>query len=212
MTPLRVMIVHEQPLTRAAGRATLAGSEIEIVAEATCAADAATLGGTTTPDLVLVDIDLLDDSAIALIHSVVMRVPDAATVVLSGSSATYDLFRAIDAGARGYLLKGLSNSALRRALLAAARGELAMPRSLAAEMINKAAGAGGHDALESMRTLSPRELEVLPLLADALTDHEIAEILAVSPRTVEAHVASILRKLGARNRVGAAGAYFRQHG
>ena len=84
-----------------------------------------------------------------------------------------------------------------------------MPRDLAAEIVQRAARGPvpDLDVPASLDGLSPRELEVLPLLAVGLTDHEIATALLVSSRTVETHVASILRKLGARNRAGATRAY-----
>jgi DNA-binding NarL/FixJ family response regulator len=210
MERTRVMLIAENASVRSALRQALAGPDIEVVAEATPSLDAVGLARAAVPDLLLVDVDEVSaDAGVVLIRALAVNVPDAVIVMLASSHETHDLFRAVAAGARGYLVKGLSDGSLRRSIRAAARGELAMPRELAAEIVDRAAGTivADPDAPTSLELLSPRELEVLPLLAVGLTDHEIATALMVSKRTVEAHVASILRKLGARNRAGATRAY-----
>jgi DNA-binding NarL/FixJ family response regulator len=210
MSATRVMLIAEHPSVRTALRRSLAGPEIEIAGEASASLDAVTVARAALPDLLLVDVDdVATDAGELLVQALAINLPDVVVVVLAASSATEDLFRAVSAGARGYLVKGLPDSSLRRAIRAAANGELAMPRDLAAAIVARAAGnvAPEPDTAPSLELLSPRELDVLPLLAVGLTDHEIATALMVSTRTVEAHVASILRKLGARNRAGATRAY-----
>jgi DNA-binding NarL/FixJ family response regulator len=114
-------------------------------------------------------------------------------------------------GAIGYLTKDLTPDALQRAVRGLSRGELAMSRSMAASVIQGMSRAarreldGGPGA--SLGPLSPREEEILRLLADGLTDREIAERLVISPRTVETHVSNILHKLDVRNRAQAARQY-----
>ena len=109
------------------------------------------------------------------------------------------------AGAVGYLTKDLPPDALVRAVLGVRSGDLPMPRRLAAQLVQRLIkapathlGTGG---------LSPREVDVLRLIADGLTDREAGEALGISPRTVGRHVGSILDKLGARNRADAARRY-----
>jgi DNA-binding NarL/FixJ family response regulator len=118
---------------------------------------------------------------------------------------------AVRSGAAGYLTKDLSPEALQRAVRGIRSGDLAMSRSMAADVIqhlatatNRPSTAGGS---AEMAGVSAREREVLALLAEGLTDREIGERLGISPRTVETHVGSLLSKLGVRNRAQAAARY-----
>jgi len=118
------------------------------------------------------------------------------------------------AGAAGYLTKDLSPDALQRAVRGVRSGDLAMSRGMAADVIEHLAkgdrqtgSAGSGGAVAHLTGLSGREEEVLGHLADGLTDRQIADQLGISPRTVETHVASALRKLGVRNRSLAAARY-----
>jgi DNA-binding NarL/FixJ family response regulator len=202
------MVINEQPSVRAALRQAIEGADIQVVAEAAPGEDVLAVARRERPDVLLIDVEAPDDDDIALVQALSVAAPTAVIVVLTSSHARKELFRAVEAGARGYLVKGLSSSALRRAIRAAVRGELAMPRDLAAEIVARLAGGpSAASPVPRLALLSPRELEVLGLLAKGLTDHEIADILDVSPRTVEAHVGSILRKLGARNRASATRTY-----
>jgi DNA-binding NarL/FixJ family response regulator len=134
------------------------------------------------------------------------RLPDTRIVMLTVSSDRRDLLEAVRDGAAGYLTKDLGADALLRAVRGIRTGDLAMSRSMAAEVIRRVARrqAGGAPAREGLAVLSTREDQVLRHLADGLTDREIGERLGISPRTVETHVGSILHKLGVRNRAGAA--------
>jgi DNA-binding NarL/FixJ family response regulator len=203
------MLVIDDAAGRSAVQRALEGPELEVVGEDASSHEAVALAHGLAPDLVLVDIDLPDESGIAIVRALASSLPASVFVTLALSGTRGKLYRAIAAGARGYLLKGMSSSALRRAVLAAARGELAMPRTLAQEVVTQLAGAAATLAAgdSRMELLTAREIEVLALLADGLTDREIAGLLTVSTRTIEAHVGSILRKLGARNRAAATRAF-----
>jgi DNA-binding NarL/FixJ family response regulator len=146
------------------------------------------------------------------VRELATRLPNTTFVMLSESHSEADLLESVMAGARGYLTKDVSPEALLRAVRSARRGELAMPRAMAARLIERLADAarhrGGLTEPELMR-LSDREREVLRLLASGRTDREIAEALTISPRTAETHVAAILRKLEVRNRHEAAVIYRR---
>jgi DNA-binding NarL/FixJ family response regulator len=111
-------------------------------------------------------------------------------------------------GADGYLGKDLGPAALQRTIRGVHRGELALPRALATELVTELLELlrrpGGRDSDEG---LTEREQDVLRLLAEGLTDREIADVFRISPRTVESHVSSILRKFGLRNRAEAARRY-----
>ena len=144
---------------------------------------------------------------VGLVRELAPRLPDTRIVMLTVSSADHHLVDAMRYGACGYLTKDLAPDALLRAVRSAHAGELAMPRRLAARLVHrlvegsKGMPASGDPALAS---LSAREVEVLRLLAEGLTDRRIGEALTISARTVETHVSSILHKLGVRNRAEAA--------
>lgn len=199
--PMRVMLVEDHPLVRSAIRQTLSVPGIEVIAEAGSAEEAMDLVRTVSPDVMLVDIDLPGMSGVHLVREIAPRLPDCKIVMLTGSTRSDDLIAAMRGGADGYLTKDLAPDALVRALFGIRDGDLPMPRRLAAQLVKQllkpapSASSGG---------LSERELQVLGLVADGLTDRDIGRALGISPRTVGRHVGSILAKLGARNRSEAA--------
>lgn len=207
------MLVEDHALVRAAVRQALDQPDLAMAAEAATAEDALTLAPRERPDVLLVDIDLPGMDGVALVRELAPRLPDTKIVMLTVSRDDRHLIDAMRFGAVGYLTKDLSPDALVRAVRSAFQGELAMDRRMAARLVHRlveVSRSSGDPSARSdplLRTLTQRESEVLRLLADGLTDHEIAEALTVSPRTVETHVSSILHKLGARNRAEAARRY-----
>ena len=120
------------------------------------------------------------------------------------------MIEALARGAAGYLTKDLHPEALLRALRGTQKGELAMSRRYAARVMRHfvdAARKGRTGRSGALEGLSPRENDVLRMLADGLTDREIASALVISPRTVETHVSNILHKLNVRKRAEAAQRY-----
>jgi DNA-binding NarL/FixJ family response regulator len=147
------------------------------------------------PDVALVDIGLdAQGSGIDLARAVVERRPDAGILLYTGGALEQDVLRdALACGARGLALKAGAPAELIAAIRAVARGrEYVDPRL--AELLD----AREHDALH---LLSPRELEILGLLAEGLTSDDVAERLVLSPLTVQTHVRNLMRKLEARTRV-----------
>ncbi len=211
---LRVMIVDDHPLVRAAVRQAITAPDVEMVAEAATAEDALTIVPEVRPDILLVDIDLPGMDGIRLVREIAPRVPETRIVMLTASSADRHLDEAMHHGAAGYLTKDLTPEALLRAVRSAHRGELVMGRGMAARLVSRLVETrrNGRPPVDDpdLASLSAREHEVLRLLADGLTDREIAEALTISPRTVETHVSSVLHKLGARNRAEAARRYREQ--
>ena len=203
--PLRVMIVEDHTLVRAAIRRTLSVPEIDVVAEAASAEQALQIVMEHRPDVILVDIDLPGMNGVQLVRELAPRLPESKIVMLTGSGDREDLVSAIRSGAAGYLTKDLPPEGLIRAILGVRDGDLPMPRRMAAELVQELLGNAGGRTTES--GLSAREVEVLKLVTDGLTDREIGSALGISPRTVGRHVGSVLDKLGARNRAEAARRY-----
>ena len=211
---LRVMLVDDHALVRSGVRQAIEGPEVLVIDEAAGFAEAMERAERSRPDVVLVDIGLGGTSdGLQLVRELLLRLPNTTFVMLSASASDSDLLEAVMAGARGYLTKNVSPEALLRAVRSARRGELAMPRAMAARLIQRLADAarssGGLHG-PALELLSQREREVLRLLANGRTDREIAEALTISPRTAETHVGAILRKLEVRNRSEAALLYRRE--
>ena len=199
------MLVEDHALVRDAVRRTLDVPGITVVAEAASAEAAMAMVMDHRPEIILVDIDLPGMNGVQLVRELAPRLPESHFVMLTGSVDDENLLAAIRSGASGYLTKDTSPAGLVRAIFGIRDGDLPMPRRMAAELVRQlvsspavGAGAGG---------LSARELEVLRLVTDGLTDRDIGAALGISPRTVGRHVGNILEKLGVRNRAEAARRY-----
>ncbi len=208
--PLRILLVDDHALVRSAIRQALDAPDIEVVGEAGSAERALELAVELRPDVVLLDIDLPGMSGIEAAREMAPRLPDGKIVMLTVSTDRRDLLAAVRNGAYGYLTKDLTGDALLRSVRGIRHGDLPMSRAHAATVMGQLARGrrdplGDADGLDEL--LSGREREVLRLLADGLTDRAIATALSISPRTVESHVSSLLRKLGVRNRAEAAQRY-----
>ena len=207
----RVMLVDDHALVRAAVRQAITAPDVEMVAEASTAEGALRMAPEVRPDVLLVDIDLPGMNGLRLVRELAPRLPGTRIVMLTVSTSERDLVEAIRSGASGYLTKDLAPEALLQAVRGAHRGELAVGRRMAAHLVrhivdgSRGGRKGGDDP--ELESLSPREHEVIRMLADGLTDRDIADALTISPRTVETHVSSIIHKLGARNRSEAARRY-----
>ena len=209
--PLRVMLVDDHALVRAAVRQAITAPDIEIVAEAATAEDALRIAPEVRPDVLLLDIDLPGMDGVRLVRELAPRLPATQIVMLTVSAADRDLIEAMRNGASGFLTKDLTPEALLRAVRSANDGELAMHRGMAARLIRNLVDAAGTAPSSTddpaLAGLTGRERDILRLLATGLTDREIAATLTISSRTVETHVSNILRKLRARNRAEAARRY-----
>ena len=206
---LRVMLVDDHALVRSAVRQAIAADDVELVAEAATAEDAFALALAVRPDVMLLDIDLPGMNGIQMLEELAPRLPETKIVILTVSDSERDVIEALARGASGYLTKDLTPEALLRAIRGTQRGELAMSRRYAARAIRHfveaARRAGGGSGV--IAGLSPRENDVLRMLAEGLTDREIAAALVISPRTVETHVSNVLHKLNVRKRAEAAQRY-----
>jgi DNA-binding NarL/FixJ family response regulator len=204
------MFVDDHLLVRAAVRQALSAPDMEVVAEAGTAEEALQLAPQVRPDILLVDIDLPGIDGVCLVRELAPRLPGTRIIMLTVSRSDHHVLDATRFGASGYLTKDLSPDALLRAVRSAADDELVVPRRMAARpgaCLAEATRPSTTTDDPELACLTARELEVLGLLAEGLTDRQIAESLTVSPRTIETHVSSVLHKLGARNRAQAAGRY-----
>jgi DNA-binding NarL/FixJ family response regulator len=208
---VRVMVVDDHPLVRSAVAKAIAGDGMEVIAETSTAEEALILAPQLAPDILLLDIALPGMSGVELVRELAPRLPNTRIVMLTMSAADRDVADAMRYGASGYLTKDLSPEALARSLRATLTGELVMPRRLANRLLARilrrgtAAEATGEEL--ALDRLTARERDILRLLAEGLSDRDIATALTISRRTVESHVSSILRKMDVRNRAEAARRY-----
>jgi DNA-binding NarL/FixJ family response regulator len=190
----RVVLVDDHDLFRAGVRAELEGS-VELVGEAGTVLDAVPLIKELDPDVVLLDVHLPDGGGDAIINAVVSERPGVRFLALSVSDAAEDVIAVIRAGARGYVTKTISGDELEAAIQRVVSGDAVFSPRLAGFVLDAfRAGepVGGDSELEQ---LTPREREVLQLIARGYMYKEIAARLHLSVKTVESHVSNVLRKL-----------------
>ena len=190
----RVVLVDDHELFRAGVRGEL-GDAVEIVGEAGSVAEAVPMIRELDPDVVLLDVHLPDGGGEAVIAGVAQERPGVKFLALSVSDAAEDVIGVIRAGARGYVTKTISGDELTSAVTRVADGDAVFSPRLAGFVLDafKAGDRVGDDA--ELNELTPREREVLQLIARGYRYKEIAARLHLSVKTVEAHVSSVLRKL-----------------
>jgi DNA-binding NarL/FixJ family response regulator len=190
----RVILVDDHELFRAGVRGELPDT-VEIVGEAGSVAEAVPLICELDPDVVLLDVHLPDGGGAAVIAGVAPVRPGVKFLALSVSDAAEDVIGVIRAGARGYVTKTISSAELGDAVARVAEGDAVFSPRLAGFVLDAFAAGDrvGDDA--ELDTLTPREREVLQLIARGYRYKEIAARLHLSVKTVEAHVSSVLRKL-----------------
>ncbi|HEY8777343.1 MAG TPA: response regulator transcription factor [Gaiellaceae bacterium] len=190
----RVVLVDDHGLFRAGVRGEL-GDTVEIVGEAGSVAEAVPMIRELDPDVVLLDVHLPDGGGEAVIAGVSQERPGVKFLALSVSDAAEDVIGVIRAGARGYVTKTISGDELTSAVTRVADGDAVFSPRLAGFVLDafKAGDRVGGDA--ELNELTPREQEVLQLIARGYRYKEIAARLHLSVKTIEAHVSSVLRKL-----------------
>jgi DNA-binding NarL/FixJ family response regulator len=185
-------------------RLSLEEAGMVIVAEVATAEAAVDAALQHRPDIALLDIHM-PGSGIVAAREISRRVPDAAIVMLTVSRDDADLFQALSAGARGYLLKDTDPDRLSLALQGVLDGEAALPRSLTARLVEdfQDRERSDHRRRGALAKLTEREWQILELLHDGNDTRQIAAELFVSPVTVRSHVSGILHKLRVPDRAAA---------
>jgi DNA-binding NarL/FixJ family response regulator len=191
---IRVVLVDDHELFRAGVRNELAGL-VDIVGEAGTVAEAGPLIRELDPDVVLLDVHLPDGGGEAVIAAVAPERPAVKFLALSVSDAAEDVIAVIRAGARGYVTKTISRDELFDAVRRVSDGDAVFSPRLAGFVLDAFRTGEPLGADEELETLTPREREVLQLIARGYLYKEIAARLHLSVKTVEAHVSSVLRKL-----------------
>jgi DNA-binding NarL/FixJ family response regulator len=194
VSPIRVLICDDHAPFREGLRALLGTTtELEVVGEAPDGRAAVAAALTLQPDVVLMDLTMPGMSGVEATERVLARCPHIAVLVLTMVEDDQALFAALQAGARGYLLKGARKAEILRAVQGVVEGEAVIGAPLAAKLTALLAARPGPE--QTFPQLSGREREILLLLTHQLTNGEIAARLDLSEKTVRNHVSSILAKL-----------------
>jgi DNA-binding NarL/FixJ family response regulator len=201
MTPIRVLLCDDQALVRSGFRMILdARSDLEVVGEAEDGVQAIELTRTLEPDVVLMDVRMPNLDGIGATRQIVSSGAAARVLILTTFDPDEYVYEAIRAGASGFLLKDVEPEELVDAIRVVAAGNALLGASVTTRLLARFGQAPAPTA-PSLDNLTERELDILRLLAEGLTNAEIAERLVVSETTVKTHVSSVLRKLGVRDRV-----------
>jgi len=204
VTPLRVLIVDDDDLMRAGLRAVLSTDEgLEVVAEAADGREALERTRRLLPDVVLMDVRMPIVDGIAATREIVAAVPGARLLILTTFEDDEYVFGALSAGASGFLLKRTTPEQLIAAIHTIASGDALLSPAVTRTVIDRMARQPQPDARTTrrLRELTPRERDVLELVARGLSNEEIAAALFVEESTVKTHMKRILSKLELRDRV-----------
>jgi DNA-binding NarL/FixJ family response regulator len=194
---ITVLLVDDHPVVREGLRGMLAGEpDIEIVAEAGSADEAVVMAGAYRPDVVLMDLRMPGGDGVQATARIMRGWSTSRVLVLTTYESDADILRAVEAGAAGYLLKDATRTELADAIRSASRGETVLAPSIAARLVTRIRAP-------QPETLTPREVEVLRLVAQGLTNAATGQRLCISEATVKTHLLRIFAKLGVDDRTAA---------
>jgi two-component system, NarL family, response regulator NreC len=195
---LRLLLVDDHEIVRAGLRMLFqAEPDMEIVAEAGSGAEAVVAAGRLKPDVIIMDVAMPGMNGIEATRRIKSEYPDACVLALTMHEDEQYFVEILNAGAAGYIPKRAAPDDLVSAIRAVAEGHVFLHASLARFLVREAAKQDDSDT----SVLTPRELEVLTLIADGKTSREIAEELVISAKTVDRHRENIMSKLDIHNRV-----------
>ena len=210
--PVRVVVIDDHPLFREGVAASLAlEGDLEVVGEGASAAEALSLATSLLPDVLLLDLNL-PGGGLQAARAVAAACPVTRTLMLTFSEEEADVLASLGAGARGYILKGVSGHELRRIVRGVHAGEVYITPTLAAGVLMEMARPSSsalarplHSPLNSLLSeLTPRERQILEGVAGGHSNKEIGRDLDITEKTVKHYVTNVLQKLQVRNRVEAA--------
>jgi DNA-binding NarL/FixJ family response regulator len=201
---IHVLIADDSQAARTGLRALLkAVPDVQLVGEAAGGEESMRLAERQQPDVILMDLHMPDVNGIEATRQIVDTSPHIAVLVLTMYDDDDSVFAAMQAGARGYLLKGASKSEMLRAIRDVAGGAAIFSPAIARRMMNYFNKIRKQPAASAFPELTPREREVLTLMAQQHSNHEIAESLSLSPKTVRNYTSNIFAKLQVADRAGA---------
>jgi two-component system, NarL family, response regulator len=191
VTHIRILSVDDHDLVRKGIAAILSTEpDLDLVAEANTAEEAIRLYRAHRPDVTLMDLRLPDQSGIETTRRILEEFPGAKIIALTSYDGDQDIYRALEAGVRGYLLKEMVHTEVIRAIRTVHSGKRFIPLEVTQQL---------HGFFPEV-ALTPREIEVLSLVARGLGNREVGDKLGTAPGTVKAHMQSILSKLDAKDR------------
>ncbi len=202
MEKIRVLIADDHAIVRDGLKMILAGRpDIEVAGEAVDGAEAVNKVKELEPDVVLMDITMPGKNGLEATREIKQLNPEVKILVLTMHESDDYFYKILEAGASGYFVKGGSSQELISAILAVWRGEVFIYPSMAKKLLTHylQRAKTGRDA-ETFGQLTNREQEILKLIAEGRNNQEIADLLVLSPTTVQTHRAHIMTKLGLHNR------------
>lgn len=213
MKPIRILIVDDHTLFRSGIKLALQRHEgFEVVGEAGDGLEGIKRARQLKPDVVLLDLHMPGTGGLEALRVLAEDVPESQVVMLTVSEDAEDLLETLRAGARGYLLKNIDTEFFLDSIQRAARGESVMSPQIAHKLADSLRSSPKESAAVSEPgKLSPREREIIVMLAHGASNKEIARVLNLSESTIKIHVQGILRKLNIAKRVQAA-VYAVEHG
>lgn len=214
--PIRILLVDDQPLFRGAIAALLAGQpDMEVVGEAENGLVGVERARALRPDLVILDVDMPVMNGVEAVRLIREQVMDVKVIMLTVSDVEDHVLDALRGGAHGYLLKDLRPQQLNDMIRSVMRNETPISPAVAGRLLREIRDAGTRPvaaptAEEARATVTPRELEILRLVAEGLSNKEVAKRLVITEGTVKNHVHNALEKLHLENRIQAAAYVIRQ--
>lgn len=209
--PIRILLADDHPVVRDGLAAILSTQpDFEVAGEAASGRETVSRAADLHPDVVLLDLQMPDLDGVEALRQLRADHPQTAVIVFTAFDTDERILSALKSGAAGYLLKGAPREEIFRAIRLAYQGQSLLEPLVASKLLRHIASSGqalsAGEREEPARALTAREVEVIRLLAQGLTNREIARRLVISERTAKFHVSSILRKLGAGNRTSAVAA------
>ena len=198
---IRVLIADDHTLFRDGVRALFASApDLELVGEAATGEEAVARAASLQPDLILMDLQMPGMNGIDATRQIVTTSPHIGVLVVTMFDDDHSVFSSMQAGARGYVLKGASHAEMLRAMRAVASGEAIFSPAIATRLMDYFANIRPHPTLPVFPELTDREREILKLIAEGRRNAEIATALVLSPKTVRNHITNILSKLQVADR------------